>query len=129
LNKPEITTCWRDFCSENNNTKIYVLKKIVTLFFFMLILFSCNKESEDNKGNEEYNSIGTITGFDATKCGCCWGWIINIENENYIIQSIADDSSLNLTLESLPVTVMLDWQVNITGCTNKITVQRIKKIS
>jgi hypothetical protein len=98
------------------------MKKTLLMFFFFTMLFSCKK------GNEDYQSIGIITGFDTTKCGCCWGWIININDVSYIIESMPSDPDLNLALETQPVTVKLDWQPNATGCINKIKVQRIKKL-
>jgi len=87
-------------------------------------MIACNKE------NEDYKSIGTIIGFDATKCGCCGGWIINIDDGRYLIDSMPDDSNINLATETIPITIKLDWQLVNNGCSffNRITVQRIKKI-
>lgn len=94
--------------------------KIICLF---LILMACTKEND-------YKSVGTITGIDGTMCGCCGGWIIYIEDVRYLIDSMPENSSLNLAVETFPVTVKLDWQFVNNGCSafNRITVERIKKI-
>ena len=87
-------------------------------------MIACTKE------NNDYKSIGTITGIDGTMCGCCGGWIINIDDGRYLIDSMPDNSGLDLSKETFPVTVKLDWQVVNNGCSffGRITVQRIKKI-
>lgn len=86
-------------------------------------MFACTK------GNDDYKSVGIITGIDGTMCGCCGGWIINIEDAMYLIDSMPDDSNLNLVEESFPIVVKLDWQLVNNECSafNRITVQRIKK--
>lgn len=87
-------------------------------------MFACTKV------NDDYKSIGTITGIDGTMCGCCGGCIINIDNGRYLIDSMPDNSGLDLSKETFPITVKLDWQVVNNGCSffGRITVQRIKKI-
>jgi len=98
--------------------------KVIRIIFLVFIMMACTKEGND------YKSAGTITGIDGTMCGCCGGWIINIEDVRYLIDSMPDDSTLNLATETLPITVKLDWQLVNNGCSafNRITVQRIKKI-
>lgn len=87
-------------------------------------MMACTKE------NNDYKSVGTITGIDGTMCGCCGGWIIYIEDVRYLIDSMPHGSSLDLATETFPITVKLDWQLVNNGCSvfNRITVQRIKKI-
>src|SRR5665647_3389097 len=98
--------------------------KVIGIIFLVFIMMACTKEGDD------YKSVGTITGIDGTMCGCCGGWIINIEDVRYLIDSMPDNSSLNLAEELFPVTVKLDWQLVNNGCSffGRITVQRIKKI-
>jgi len=98
--------------------------RIIRIVFLVLIIFACTKE------NDDYKSIGTITGIDGTMCGCCGGWIINIDDGRYLIDSMPDNSGLDLSKETFPITVKLDWQVVNNGCSffGRITVQRIKKI-
>ena len=98
--------------------------KIVRIAFLVFTMMACTKE------NDQYKSVGIITGMDGTMCACCGGWIINIEDVRYLIDSMPDDSNLNLAKETFPVTVKLDWLLVSNGCSafNRITVQRIKKI-
>jgi hypothetical protein len=74
--------------------------------------------------------VGIISGMDATMCGCCGGWIINIKGVRYLIDSMPDNTELDLSKETFPITVKLDWQLVSNGCSafNRISVQRIKKV-
>lgn len=94
--------------------------KIICL---VLILMACSKEND-------YKSVGIITGIDGTMCGCCGGGIINIDGGRYLIDSMPENSNLDLSKETFPFTVKLDWQLVNNGCSSfgRITVQRIKKI-
>ena len=98
--------------------------KTIRIIFFLFTMISCTKE------NNDFKSVGTITGIDPTMCACCGGGIIIIEDVRYLIDSMPDDSNLNLAKETFPVTVKLDWLLVSNGCSafNRITVQRIKKI-
>jgi hypothetical protein len=84
---------------------------------------ACTKEND-------YKSIGTITGIDGTMCGCCGGGIINIDGGRYRIDSMPKYSGFDLSKETFPITVKLDWQLVNNECSffGKIAVQRIKKI-
>ncbi len=95
--------------------------RIISLLF---IMFACTREDND------YKSVGTITGIDARMCICCGGWIINIDDVIYLIDTIPENSGLNLSVETFPVKVKLDWQLVNSGCNsfNRIKVQRIKKL-
>jgi hypothetical protein len=94
------------------------------IIFLLFIMIACTKE------NNDFKSVGTITGIDGTMCGCCGGWIINIEDVRYLIDSMPENSSLNLAEETFPITVNLDWKLVNNECSffNRIAVQRIKKI-
>jgi len=87
-------------------------------------MIACEKETDN------YRSIGTITGVDGTMCGCCGGWIIYIDESRYLIDSMPKDTDLELSKETFPITVKLDWQLVNGGCSvfGRITVLRIKKI-
>jgi hypothetical protein len=94
------------------------------VFLLLIVLIGCSKN------NDNYKSVGTITGIDGTMCGCCGGWIIIIKDGRYLIDSMPKYSGLDLSKETFPITVKLDWQLVNNGCStfNRITVQRIKKI-
>lgn len=96
--------------------------KAIRTFLFVFLAVACTKE--------DYRSIGTIVGIDYTKCACCGGWQILIDDTMYLIDAIPDNSDLDLEKETLPVTVKLDWHLVNNGCSafNRITVERIKEI-
>jgi len=98
--------------------------KAIRIIFLVFIMIACTKE------NSDYKSVGTIVGIDGTMCGCCGGWIINIEDVRYLIDSMPENSGLDLAKETFPITVKLNWQLVSNGCSvlNRITVLRIKKI-
>lgn len=98
--------------------------KIVRVVFLVFIMIACTKK------NGDYKSVGTITGIDGTMCGCCGGWIIIIEDARYLIDSMPKNSDLDLSKETFPITVKLDWQLVNNECSffGRIAVQRIKKI-
>lgn len=98
--------------------------KVIRFIFLITIMIACTKE------NEDYKSVGKVTGVDLTMCGCCGGWIIYIEDIRYLIDSMPKNSDINLATETFPITVKLDWQLVSTGCSafNRIKVQRIRKI-
>jgi hypothetical protein len=95
--------------------------RLLILLIF-IALASCNKD------NDSFKSVGTITGFDGTECGCCGGYIIYIDDVRYLIDSMPKDSGLDLQQETFPLTVRLDWQVINSSCPPfRIDVLRIKK--
>jgi hypothetical protein len=98
--------------------------KAVKFFLLLFIMIACNKE------NDDYKSTGTITGYDLRMCVCCGGWIIIIDDGQYLIDSIPDNSDIDLTKATFPLKVKLDWQLITNGCSsfNRIRVQRIKKL-
>jgi hypothetical protein len=106
-----------------NQTNLNIMKAL-RIIFLLIIMVGCTKE------NSNYKSVGTIAGFDHTMCGCCGGWIIIIDDTTYLIDSMPEDSEINLATETFPITVKLDWKLVNNGCSayNRITVQRIIKI-
>ena len=98
--------------------------KAIRIVFLVFILIACTRKDND------YKSIGTITGLDARMCMCCGGWIINIDDVVYLIDTMPKNSDIDLATETFPVTVKLDWQLIDGACStfNRIKVQRIKKI-
>jgi hypothetical protein len=59
------------------------------LFLAFLTFFSCKKENSTSLE-------GTITGFDYSKCGCCWGWWFKAQGESqpYLIGEIPSGAPL-----------------------------------
>ena len=73
-------------------------------------------------------SYGQITNADYRLCMCCGGWFINIGNETYRFLSLPENSDLNLTEETLPMNVELDWTKDENACLgDEIIISSIKK--
>jgi hypothetical protein len=101
--------------------------KHITVLVVCLVVFgsvSCQKE-----GSHSYESTGIITGLDPRMCPspCCGGWFISIDSVTYEFDFLPDNSNINLSKETFPLLVKLDWQLsNTIECPNKrITIQRI----
>ncbi len=61
---------------------------------------SCEKE-ESSQLNAE------IIGFNSYKCGCCWGWIIKLENEIIKADKLPDVEKIGYEI-STPIPVILE---------------------
>jgi hypothetical protein len=99
--------------------------KILRVVFLLLIVISCTKTSNVT------TSVGTITSNDPLMCGCCGGWFVEIDGEEYRIVSAPVVSGIDLSSEKLPVTVKLDWMRTSSGCPddwNRITVLWMVKL-
>lgn len=96
--------------------KVLLLAVIATAFFS-----ACKKNQSDNAKE----STAVITGRDLTKCYCCWGWIINIDNVNYRFDKIPSFPSFDLENISYPATVKVKWQPAAGDCSDKIDILRI----
>ena len=82
------------------------MKKLMFALIATTFLSGCAKK---NNEGEKY-STGVITGRDLTKCYCCWGWIIDINNTNYKFDKIPSGSSFDLTAITYPATVKIKWR-------------------
>ncbi len=87
---------------------------LIVLLPAFLFLTGCNKPSSSGKVN------GVITGFDATKCGCCWGAIINIGSKTYRIESVPPASGIDL-FGPYPINVSLSYTFQ-QGCNEKVII-------
>jgi hypothetical protein len=107
-----------------NLAKSVINMKTIRIIFLVFIMIACSKEDDG------YRSVGTITGIDGTMCGCCGGWIINIDSGQYLIDSMPKNSGIDLSNETFPITVKLDWQLVNNDCSffGRIAVQRVIKI-
>ncbi len=92
------------------------------IFLIFAAFASCDKD------NDTYKSVGIITGADFRECACCGGYFINIDELQYLINSLPKNTNLDLQQETFPITVHLDWQISTSSCPNlRIDVLRIKK--
>jgi hypothetical protein len=98
--------------------------KIAIIFCIILPgLYYCHKD------NNDYQSIGKITGADYRFCNCCGDYYIQIDSTTYEFESIPMNSNVNFQKDSFPIFVKLDWQFSSkSACPDKrITIQRITK--
>ncbi|MBL7739752.1 MAG: hypothetical protein JNK14_11065 [Chitinophagaceae bacterium] len=99
--------------------KVFFVWAVVVSF-----LTACNK----NTDGDIKKSTGILTGFDASKCYCCWGWIISINNTVYKFDKKPASSSIDLENISYPATVNIEWRPSSTkNCSNWIDVIRISQ--
>lgn len=110
-----------------NNVYLYqnfIIMKALRIVFLLFIMIACSKEDNGTK------SVGTITGFDARMCMCCGGWIININDVVYLIDSMPKDSEIDVNTATFPITVELEWKLIDGACStfNRISVKTIKRI-
>jgi hypothetical protein len=83
------------------------MKKILFVLLAATILsLGCNKKN----AGDTMDSTGIITGRDLTKCYCCWGWIIEINNKTYMFDKIPAASPVDLTTITYPTSVRLKWR-------------------
>jgi hypothetical protein len=87
---------------------------LIPLLSTFLFLTGCNKPASSGKVN------GVITGFDASKCGCCWGALITIGSKTYRIESVPASSGIDL-FGPYPINVSLSYTFQ-QGCTEKVIV-------
>ncbi len=96
--------------------------------YVLLVLFLCLTACTDtNNNNDSDLKSAIITGPDYRKCMCCGGWFIEIDNVQYNISTIPDDSQINLEKETFPLAVLVSFNKRTTGCENIIDIIKIKK--
>jgi hypothetical protein len=110
--------------------KPLTMKRSGILFTLLLMCFVF---SGCRKNKSEYKSeTAVITGFDGSKCYCCWGLIINFDNDpdpnnpsNRIIDELPADA--NITSNSIfPIYVKVDWKED-DKCSNKVDIVRLAR--
>lgn len=103
--------------------------RISTLLFALgFIVLSCSNNDEDDNTSMQFQSTATISGFDMTLCGCCGGWIINIDNEvsDKRFSTLPQDSNIDLENSTFPINVQLNWTESDDYCGNGITIDSIE---
>ena len=96
--------------------------RLIGLLLMIFILASCEK-------NCGYRSEGLIIGYDYRKCMCCGGFFIDIEDSTYRFDQWPEDFNFDWDLDTFPMSVLIDWQVDSVLCLgDEILVSRIKRI-
>jgi hypothetical protein len=86
------------------------MKKGIFIVFILLLLFiSCEKS--DKVQNQDIQIIG----FDATKCYCCWGWVIKIKEDTIKTDHFPNDFQIG---DKFPIHVNLELGKKVRSCTN-----------
>jgi hypothetical protein len=83
-------------------------KITVPALALMLLLNGCKKKDADN--NAYTVSNGTLTGFDARKCYCCFGVFVNINGVEKVIQQLPGYTLEQMMQISYPKSVRLSWK-------------------
>lgn len=96
--------------------------KVLSLLFFSIILFSCEKS--------RYENTGTITGADMAMCACCGGYFIVIDGTKYRFEKSELPTGFTFNDEQLPLRVQLNFDVKTVSCTgyNWIKISKIRKL-
>ena len=98
--------------------------KYPALFYAACLLLLTSCFNNENGFHDE----GLITGPDYRLCACCGGWFVEIDTTTYLFWELPEESNIDLTTESFPVPVKLDWKPVEESCiANRIVISRIKK--
>jgi len=74
------------------------------------------------------SNYGILLGWDSTRCGCCEGWKIEINGQNYLADSIpnAKEFFKSAGNRKYPIPVFVDYESANSGCVNRIRIKCIK---
>ncbi len=86
--------------------------RVILFTFCAVFLLSCD--------TPRFNLLdkGVIYDIDNRYCGCCGGYLIEIEDETYGIDKFPDTSEIKLEEIDLPVKVMLKWEIDSSRCSS-----------
>jgi hypothetical protein len=106
--------------------------KTKTFFYLILILLliAC---TEDEEVKAKFESSGLITGLDLTLCGCCGGYIIEMDTKTYRCLPADLPETFREFLAgvdfSFPLQVRMTWSLKEYSCSDRITIHKIETIS
>ena len=104
------------------------MKKIVVgAYIFVLLIVRCS-----NDDRNDYEHRGVLEGVDPTFCGCCGGWIIQIDGleGNFRIENVPDKSDVDLQNDTFPMNVKLNYELDREcGGIEYLTVIKIEKVN
>jgi hypothetical protein len=97
---------------------------LALLLIALLWIGGCDDGGVDD--DDDFESDGTIIDIDPRMCPCCGGYFIGIEDETYRFQTLPEGSGIDLTQQSFPLEVELDWDTSAVRCLgDEIDVLRI----
>jgi hypothetical protein len=100
------------------------MKIILLSFLCLLLVTSIGIEKDVN-----CRYLGNLIGRDATRCGCCGGWIIEIEGHTFLADSIPNKNEILSPKDTIfPIPVFIDYR-EAEFCSNRsrIIITCIKK--
>jgi hypothetical protein len=82
---------------------------------------------------DNFMARGVITGYDYRDCGCCGGWLINLDSDSTAMYTVdtrfIDMFPANLKLDSttiFPVFILLDYTNSSANCGLAINIYRFE---
>lgn len=104
----------------------------IVILCIPVLLAGCDwfEEDDDTRVDPapEGFSIGIIYDYDATKCACCGGYIIGIENNKYKFfnEGVEGGGILNVIDAKFPLYVYVKWTHETGDCSNRIIVHELR---
>ena len=101
--------------------------------FFILPLFLFSSFSFVGETNTDCTTDALIIGKDLTKCRCCWGWMIKIDDTVYLADELPGlDLEWNQRIDPLldnPIPIKISCQQEDSICENRIVINCLEKIN
>lgn len=108
--------------------------KTKNLFFIALMTFTILTFANESlpKSPSELKT-GEIIGFDMLKCGCCWGWIIKVENDTIKADNLPANVKYSDFMESdsikYPIKIKIEIGAQLDRCTRDFNYYEIEHIA
>jgi len=102
--------------------------RLITLLALLTLAIFTNCNNDDDTSQMEFESTATISGLDLTLCGCCGGWVIDIEGqeETKRFDELPENSIIDLPNTTFPISVQLNWSESESYCGRGITIESIE---
>jgi hypothetical protein len=104
---------------------------ITILFALFAITINCTDKDDDINTNvdPDFKSTGQITGKDTAACPCCGNWKLKIDGDNteYQFIELPAAANIDLTAESFPLSVKLNWEIDQSSPCKYVVIKEIIK--
>ncbi|RAW01877.1 hypothetical protein [Pseudochryseolinea flava] len=110
------------------------LLKLLIFSFSAFFLAGCDWFTDDDDDDKDIApppagySLGKIYDYDMTECGCCGGYMIEINKANYKFdnEDVAEPNSLNVIDIKFPAYVYVKWTLKTGGCSERILIDDLQ---
>ena len=109
----------------NLRTNRKTMKKAILLILTLVFLQACGDATLNTSKEEKIDAV--ITGFDDTKCGCCWGYIIQIKDNRFLADNLPLDVDFNKDSIQFPMNVKIRFVMLSSSCYNRIQLVKVEK--